>query len=130
MKIDRRFPPTWSAAHDRLYWREWAAVQRADPRADRSALTIKALGADKWEAEFTDVEFAKVLEAFREISRPPDLLTIVEAADTRKRHLRLVIGRVAAKAGADVGNIDHLTEGELDALRLRLSHQLVEARAA
>ena len=130
MKIDRRFPPTWSAAHDRLYWREWRAVLKADPRADRSALHIRALGVDKWEAEFTDIEFGKVLETFREISQPQDLITIVEAADRRKTHLLRVVQRLAKRTETDVGDVTNLGEGELHALRIRLSQKLTGARMA
>jgi len=130
MKIDRRFPPTWSAAHERLYWREWAAVQRVDPRADRRALTIKALGAHKSHVDFNDIEFGKVLEAFREISQPQDLITIVEVADRRKAHLLRVVQRLAKRTETDIGDIFHLSEGELHALRLRLSQHLTGALVA
>jgi hypothetical protein len=130
MKIDRRFPPTWSAAHDRLYWREWSAVQKADPRADCSALTIKALGIDKSHVDFTDIEFGKVLEVFPEISQPPDLLTIVEASERRKTHLLLVVRRLAKRTETDIGEIIHLSEGELHALRIRLSQHLTGALVA
>jgi DNA polymerase beta thumb len=119
MKIDRRFPPTWSAAHDRLYWREWRAVLKANPRADRSFLTAQALGQDKWEGDFSDIEFGKVLEAFREISQPQDLITILEASERRQVHLARVVLRLAARTGIAVGDISRLPEGELDALRMR-----------
>lgn len=124
MKIDRRFPPTWSAAHERLYWREWRAVEKANPRVDRRALTIRALGSHKPHVELTDIEFGKVLEAFREISQPQDLITILEAAERRQSHLVRVIRRLATRTQTEVGDIDQLGEGELNAPRLRLSQQL------
>lgn len=130
MKIDRRFPPTWSAAHERLYWREWAAVQKVDARADRRALTVRALGVHKSHVEFTDIEFGKVLEAFREISQPQDLIMIVDAADRRKSHLCRVVQRLAQRTETEIGYIADLSEDELDALRIRLSQQLNGARMA
>jgi len=75
-------------------------------------------------------EFGKVLEAFREISQPKDLITIVEASERRKTHLILVVRRLAARTGADVGDLIQLGEGELDAIRIRLSQQLTGAQVA
>jgi hypothetical protein len=130
MNIDRRFPPTWSAARDRFYWREWAAVLKADPRANRSALTIKALGQDKPEVEFTDIEFANVIDAFRAISRPTDLLSRVEDETRRKAHLLFVVRRLANRLGRKILDVDRLDATVLDHLRLRLSRQVASQRIA
>lgn len=128
MKIDRRFPPTWSAARDRHYWREWAAVLKADPRANRSALTIKALGNDKPEVQFNDMEFVKVLDVFRAISRPVDLLSGVEAESLRKAHLIIVVRRLATRLGSKILDADRLDASQLEGIRLRLSRQLANER--
>jgi hypothetical protein len=72
-----------------LYWREWAAVRRADPRADRLELTIRALGKARSSKEFTNAEFDRVLAAFRAVSRPADVdgqLDQQEQPRKRKEH--------------------------------------------
>ena len=58
-----------------LYWREWAAVHKADPSIDRHALHIAALGKDKSSLAFTNEDLDKVLGQMRAISKP----TSVEA---------------------------------------------------
>ncbi len=124
MRIDRRYPPTWSAAKERLYWREWAAVVRADPRADRHALHVKALGYDQSHLEFTDLEFAKVLDVFRAIAKPVDLFSAQEASDRKKQHLIYSIRRTAQKLNiAAAASADQSIDG-LEAIRLGLSRQL------
>ena len=105
MKIDRRFPPTWSADRERLYQREWTAVTRVDPHADRTALHFKALGYHKSHLDFTDIEFGKVLDVFRAISSPRDLLSQIEATDSRKRQLIFSIRRTAQKLKIDVAAV-------------------------
>jgi hypothetical protein len=68
-----------SPKQNSLYWREWSAVRKklaADPSApaaDRHALHIEALGADKSHHAFTNTDFDKVLAAFRAVTRPADL---------------------------------------------------------
>jgi hypothetical protein len=59
-----------SPAQTKLYWREWAAVRRVDPKADRHALTVKALGRMKSSKEFGNADLDKVLGVFRAISKP------------------------------------------------------------
>lgn len=55
-----------------LYWREFAAVQRVYPDADRHELHAQALGVDKSSSAFTNEDLDKVLATFRAISRPDD----------------------------------------------------------
>jgi len=130
MKIDRRFPPTWSADRDRLYWREWAAVRRADRGADRHALHVKALGYDKSHVRFNDLDFSKVLNAFREVSKPADLLSQIEAIDGRKQLLIFSIQRAARKLSLDVIVAAAQPIGELEAIRVSLSRQLAQRKSA
>lgn len=62
-----------SPKQTQLYWREWAAVRRADPQADRQALTVRALGRARSSKEFSNADLDKVLAVFREVSRPADV---------------------------------------------------------
>ena len=57
-------------AQNKLYWREWAAVRRAQPDADRHGITAKALGHGKSHLDFTNRDFDLVLGAFRAIHNP------------------------------------------------------------
>jgi len=56
-----------------LYWREWAAVRRAKPDADRDHLTITALGSRKSSKAFNNSDLDRVLAVFRAISQPGSL---------------------------------------------------------
>lgn len=56
-----------------LYWREWQAVRRVYPDADRHELHVQSLGRDKSSSAFTNDDLDKVLATFRAISRPDDL---------------------------------------------------------
>jgi len=56
-----------------LYWREWAAVRRAKPDADRDHLTITALGSRKSSKAFNNSDLDRVLAVFRSISQPGNL---------------------------------------------------------
>lgn len=72
-----------------LYWREWAAVRRADPRADRSVLTVRALGEPTSSKALTNAQLDRVLAVFRAVSRPADVdgqLRQMEQARRRKEH--------------------------------------------
>lgn len=62
-------------AQDRLYWREWGAVRRARPEADRHALHAQALGYQRSHTAFSNREFDLVLGAFRAVSRPASVGT-------------------------------------------------------
>lgn len=53
-----------------LYWREWAAVRRANPEADRKALHLQALGVEKSSKDFDNRDLDAVLAVFRAISDP------------------------------------------------------------
>jgi hypothetical protein len=57
-------------AQKKLYWREWGAVRRAFPKADRDDITIKALGARKSHLDFSNRDFDLVLGAFRALTKP------------------------------------------------------------
>jgi hypothetical protein len=60
-------------AQTQLYFREWAAVRKAQPDADRHELHVKALGKDKSSKAFTNSDFDRVLQVFRAISQPGNL---------------------------------------------------------
>ena len=70
-----------------LYFREWGAVRKADPSADRHALHAQALGADKSSKDFTNRDLDKVLGAFRAISRPADLAAQIDRSDQPRKRL-------------------------------------------
>lgn len=62
-------------AQEKLYWREWGAVRKADPQADRHAIQRLALGVDYHvpHKEYSNRQFDLVLAAFRAISRPASI---------------------------------------------------------
>jgi len=62
-----------------LYWREWAAVRSADPKADRHDLHTRALGRDKSSKDFTNRDLDQVLGVFRAISDPLNLAPQIRA---------------------------------------------------
>ncbi len=78
-----------SPKQTKLYWREWAAVRRVDPQADRRALTVRALGVAKSSKDFTNADLDRVLAVFRAVSRPADVdgqLRQQAQARQRKEH--------------------------------------------
>lgn len=72
------------------YWREWAAVRRADPSADRHELHVKALGFDRSSKELTNDELDRVIAEFWRVCRP-------EGIDAQLRQLRQVTIRLRWK---------------------------------
>jgi hypothetical protein len=71
-----------------FYWREWAAVRRVKPDADRHELHVSALGYDKSMRELTNNEFDLVLAEFKSISDNSDLgVQVRELNQHRKRCL-------------------------------------------
>jgi hypothetical protein len=62
-----------SPAQTKLYWREWAAVRRAQPEADRHAITAQTLGSLVSSRSLTNAQFDLVLGSFRAISQPSNL---------------------------------------------------------
>lgn len=62
-------------AQEKLYWREWGAVRKADPQADRHQIQKQALGVDYHvpHKEYSNRQFDVVLAAFRAISRPASI---------------------------------------------------------
>lgn len=84
-----------------LYFREWAAVRKADPEADRHALHQQALGKDKSSKAFTNADLDKVLAAFRAISRNAELQPQLDALNQpRQRLLHLILHDQAAQLAA------------------------------
>lgn len=76
-------------AQDALYWREWAAVRRIKPDADRHGLHVEALGKDKSHVKFNNKDLDEILRVFRAISRPADLdgqLRLMRMEQTRLLH--------------------------------------------
>ena len=74
-----------------LYWREWAAVRKVKPDADRHALHVVALGAPKSSNDFGNQDLDAVLATFRAISRPADLRAQMrQTAQPRMRQLHAV----------------------------------------
>jgi hypothetical protein len=76
-----------SPLQEKLYWREWGAVHKADPSIDRHELHIAALGEDKSHKHFTNEEFDKVLGQMRAISRPTDLAGQIRQLNQKKTRL-------------------------------------------
>jgi hypothetical protein len=76
-----------SPLQEKLYWREWGAVHKADPSIDRHELHIAALGEDKSHKHFTNDEFDKVLGQMRAISKPTDLAGQLRQLNQKKTRL-------------------------------------------
>lgn len=75
-------------AQTKLYWREWAAVRRIDPAADRHALHRQALGREVSSKALTNRQLDAVLGVFRSVSRPADVGAQLRQEDQeRTRHL-------------------------------------------
>ena len=118
-----------SPAQTSLYWREWAAVRRMDPDANRHALHIQALGRDVSSKAFTNAQFDQVLGVFRAISRPADLnaqLRQQQQPRTRLLHIieQLAPGPYLAKIMSDRWghtDLDRLSIPELEQLRFTLT---------
>lgn len=77
-----------------LYWREFAAVKRVYPEADRHDLHVQALGADKSSNDLGNADLDKVLAVFRAISRPSDLDGQVHQAEQPLRRARWAMDQV------------------------------------
>lgn len=123
-------------AQNALYWREWAAVRRVEPAADRHALHVRALGRDKSHTAFSNADFDKVLGVFRAITQPENLgsqLRQIRMPRTRLLHAiaRLADAAYARKIAADkfgTRELESLSDAQLDQLRLTL-HSRSRARA-
>lgn len=70
-----------------LYWREWAAVRRMNPDADRKALHLQALGVEKSSKQFDNRDLDKVLAVFRGISDPGNLGAQLRAQEGSRARL-------------------------------------------
>ena len=78
-------------AQTKLYWREWAAVRKADKDADRHALHRQALGREVSSKAFTNRQLDAVLGVFRSVSRPADVGAQLRQEDQeRSRQLFLI----------------------------------------
>ncbi len=84
-----------------LYWREWSAAHKADPKADRHQLHVEALGHDKSHLDFTNDDFDKVLGAFRAISRPGDLNAQLRQIRGQHRRALYILERLMRQLGVD-----------------------------
>jgi len=117
-----------SPKQNSLYWREWAAVHRADPQADRHELHIRALGKDRSMKDLTNAEFDKVLGVFRSITRPADLDGQLRQIEQPRTRLLYTIDKqfgvnYATRVARDkfgVTDITRLTDEQLDQLRITL----------
>jgi hypothetical protein len=68
------------------YWREWAAVRRAMPDADRHAFHARALGKDKSSKLLTNKDFDLVMAEFWKVTHPESLNKQMRQQDqTRNR---------------------------------------------
>ena len=73
------------------YFREWAAVRRIQPEADRHEFHIRALGKDRSSKLFTNRDFDRVLQEFWKVTKPTDLNAQVTAENqTRTRALHTI----------------------------------------
>jgi hypothetical protein len=69
------------------YWREWQAVRKACPDADRHALHTAALGRDKSSKLFTNRDLDQVIAQFRSISDPNGLNAQLRQLDQPRTRL-------------------------------------------
>ena len=81
-----------TAKQNAWYWREWQAVRRFCaahelPEPDRHALHIRALGADKSHANFTNKDFDRVLREFWAISKPDSVDAQMRQANMERTRL-------------------------------------------
>ncbi len=112
-----------------LYWREWAAVRRVCPEADRHELHARALGLDKSSKEFTNADFDKVLAEFRAISEPDNLEGQLRQISQPVRRLIWRIRKLApesywraiARDKFGTETLAELSEGQLTMLRNTLA---------
>ena len=90
-----------------LYWREWAAVRRVDPEADRHALHARAevrrhglvtIGAPQSHKVFDNDDFSGVLALFRSISQPTQIAPQLRHVDEHRRRLIWKIEQLAPEA--------------------------------
>lgn len=77
-----------------LYWREFSAVKRVYPEADRHDLHVQALGQDKSSNDLGNADLDKVLAVFRAISRPSDLDGQVQQVEQPLRRSRWAMEQV------------------------------------
>ena len=74
------------------YWREWAAVRRAMPAADRHEFHARALGQDKSSKLLTNKDFDLVLAEFWTVTHPDNVHSQMRQRDqTRVRAMHTVM---------------------------------------
>ena len=71
-------------AQIKLYWRDWAAVRRADPAADRHALHVRALGRDVSSKTLNNNQLDEVLKVFRAVARSADVGAQIRLQDQER----------------------------------------------
>jgi hypothetical protein len=117
------------------YWREWAAVRRADPAADRHALHVAALGQDKSSKRLSNPEFDLVLAEFWRISHPDSVnLQMRQATMARTRALHTVrsfpaiyVQRLCADRFGS-RDPEHLSDADLATLSMTLNNRAPACR--
>lgn len=88
-----------------LYWREWSAVRKADPQADRHALHEKALGFDKSHQDLTNKEFDLILGAFRAVSKRTALAPQLRAQRQPKERMLYLVGQLCERLALYVEDV-------------------------
>lgn len=122
---------------DWLYWREWGAVRKVDPAADRHALHAQALGADKSHKDFSNADLDKVLGVFRAISDASNLNAQLRQAGQERFRLKFSIGKLAPASYTaaicqdrfGTRDLDELTIEQLLQVRITLSARASARRA-
>lgn len=87
-----------SPKQTKWYWRQWGAVRRADPTADRHALHVAALGYDRSSKSLTGEELDKVIAQFWTVTRPNDV-------DAQLRQMSQTLTRLRWKVKQQVGRL-------------------------
>lgn len=129
-----------TAKQNAWYWREWQAVRRFCaandlPEPDRHALHVKALGADKGHADFTNKDFDLVLREFWAISKPDSVDAQMRQANMERTRLLEGIRLRAAEYGwggfatilserFGTKDVEALTDEQLGQLRDTLAGRL------
>lgn len=85
-----------------LYWREWAAVRRVDPGADRHEIQSRAIGRDCSSKVLTNRDLDLVLGAFRAISDPGSLGPQIRAQNQVRARLEHRLAEITQCLGVYV----------------------------
>jgi hypothetical protein len=114
-----------------LYWREWAAVRRVCPEADRHTIHVVAFGRDKSSKHINSRgDFDRILSAFRAISQSSNLNAQVRLENmprTRALHTinsfpsEYVIAIAVSKYGTR--DVYHLSDDQILELAMTLNNR-------